>query len=135
MLFVCYPKCSTCMKAKKWLEEKEIEFEQRDIKEEKPTAEELKTWWRKSFTPPWRILRWISSSAKAPARRLPLKRFFNTSGKLYKEMQLKDRIPNMSEDEQIELLASDGMLVKRPILVQNEKVLVGFKEKEWQEIL
>ena len=114
MLFVCYPKCSTCMKAKKWLEEKEIEFEQRDIKEEKPTAEELKTWWRKSG--------------------LPLKRFFNTSGKLYKEMQLKDRIPNMSEDEQIELLASDGMLVKRPILVQNEKVLVGFKEKEWQEI-
>ena len=112
MLFVCYPKCSTCMKAKKWLEEKEIEFEQRDIKEEKPTAEELKTWWRKSG--------------------LPLKRFFNTSGKLYKEMQLKDRIPNMSEDEQIELLASDGMLVKRPILVQNEKVLVGFKEKEWQ---
>ena len=84
MLFVCYPKCSTCMKAKKWLEEKEIEFEQRDIKEEKPTAEELKTWWRKSG--------------------LPLKRFFNTSGKLYKEMQLKDRIPNMSEDEQIELL-------------------------------
>lgn len=115
MLFVCYPKCSTCMKAKKWLEEKEIEFEQRDIKEEKPTAEELKTWWRKSG--------------------LPLKRFFNTSGKLYKEMQLKDRIPNMSEDEQIELLASDGMFVKRPILVQNEKVLVGFKEKEWQEIL
>lgn len=115
MLFVCYPKCSTCMKAKKWLEEKEIEFEQRDIKEEKATAEELKTWWRKSG--------------------LPLKRFFNTSGKLYKEMQLKDRIPNMSEDEQIELLASDGMLVKRPILVQNEKVLVGFKEKEWQEIL
>ena len=110
MLFVCYPKCSTCMKAKKWLEEKEIEFEQRDIKEEKPTAEELKSG-------------------------LPLKRFFNTSGKLYKEMQLKDRIPNMSEDEQIELLASDGMLVKRPILVQNEKVLVGFKEKEWQEIL
>lgn len=93
MLFVCYPKCSTCMKAKKWLEEKEIEFEQRDIKEEKPTAEELKTWWRKSG--------------------LPLKRFFNTSGKLYKEMQLKDRIPNMSEDEQIELLASDGMLVKK----------------------
>ena len=115
MLFVCYPKCSTCMKAKKWLEEKEIEFEQRDIQEENPTAEELKTWWRKSG--------------------LPLKRFFNTSGKLYKEMQLKDRIPNMSEDEQIELLASDGMLVKRPILVQNEKVLVGFKEKEWQEIL
>ena len=105
---------SIVMMEPKW-SEKEIEFEQRDIKEEKPTAEELKTWWRKSG--------------------LPLKRFFNTSGKLYKEMQLKDRIPNMSEDEQIELLASDGMLVKRPILVQNEKVLVGFKEKEWQEIL
>ena len=115
MLFVCYPKCSTCMKAKKWLEEKEIEFEQRDIKEENPSAEELKAWHEKSG--------------------FPLKKFFNTSGMLYKEMQLKDRIPNMSEDEQIELLASDGMLVKRPILVQNEKVLVGFKEKEWQEIL
>ena len=115
MLFVCYPKCSTCMKAKKWMEENGIEFEQRDIKEENPTAEELKTWWEQSG--------------------LALKRFFNTSGKMYKEMQLKDRLPNMSEEEQIELLASDGMLVKRPILVKDEKVLVGFKEKEWQEIL
>ena len=115
MLFVCYPKCSTCMKAKKWLEEKEIEFEQRDIKEEKPTAEELKTWWRKSG--------------------LPSKRFFNTSGKLYKEMQLKDRIPNMSEDEQIELLASDGMLVKRPILFLKDEIFVGPQVKKHLESL
>lgn len=115
MLFVCYPKCTTCMKAKKWMEEQKIDFEQRDIKENNPTAEELRFWWEKSG--------------------LPLKRFFNTSGKLYKEMQLKDRLLGMSEDEQIELLASDGMLVKRPILVNGDQVLVGFKEKEWQEIL
>ena len=115
MLFVCYPKCTTCMKAKKWMEEQKIDFEQRDIKENNPTAEELRSWWEKSG--------------------LPLKRFFNTSGKLYKEMQLKDRLLSMSEDEQIELLASDGMLVKRPILVNGDQVLVGFKEKEWQEIL
>ena len=115
MLFVCYPKCTTCQKAKKWLESQGIAYTERNIAEENPTYAELKEWYKKSG--------------------LPLKRFFNTSGKLYKEMQLKDRIPNMSEDEQIELLASDGMLVKRPILVQNEKVLVGFKEKEWQEIL
>jgi len=115
MLFVCYPKCTTCMKAKKWMEEQKIDFEQRDIKENNPTAEELRSWWEKSG--------------------LPLKRFFNTSGKLYKEMQLKDRLLGMSEDEQIELLASDGMLVKRPILVNGDQVLVGFKEKEWQEIL
>jgi len=115
MLFVCYPKCTTCMKAKKWMEEQKIDSEQRDIKENNPTAEELRSWWEKSG--------------------LPLKRFFNTSGKLYKEMQLKDRLLGMSEDEQIELLASDGMLVKRPILVNGDQVLVGFKEKEWQEIL
>lgn len=115
MLFVCYPKCTTCMKAKKWMEEQKIDFEQRDIKENNPTEEELRSWWEKSG--------------------LPLKRFFNTSGKLYKEMQLKDRLLSMSEDEQIELLASDGMLVKRPILVNGDQVLVGFKEKEWQEIL
>lgn len=115
MLFVCYPKCTTCMKAKKWMEEQKIDFEQRDIKENNPTAEEIRSWWEKSG--------------------LPLKRFFNTSGKLYKEMQLKDRLLSMSEDEQIELLASDGMLVKRPILVNGDQVLVGFKEKEWQEIL
>ena len=115
MLFVCYPKCSTCMKAKKWLEEKGMVYELRDIKTHNPTAEELKEWHRKSG--------------------LPLKRFFNTSGNLYKEMKLKDRLPDMDEEEQFDLLASDGMLVKRPILVAGEKVLVGFKEKEWEENL
>ena len=115
MLFVCYPKCSTCMKAKKWLEEKGMGYELRDIKTDNPTAEELKEWHRKSG--------------------LPLKRFFNTSGNLYKEMKLKDRLPDMDEEEQFDLLASDGMLVKRPILVAGEKVLVGFKEKEWEENL
>ena len=115
MLFVCYPKCSTCMKAKKWLEEKGMVYELRDIKTDNPTAEELKEWHRKSG--------------------LPLKRFFNTSGNLYKEMKLKDRLPDMNEEEQFALLASDGMLVKRPILVAGEKVLVGFKEKEWEENL
>lgn len=115
MLFVCYPKCSTCMKAKKWLEEKSLGYEFRDIKTDNPTAEELKEWHRKSG--------------------LPLKRFFNTSGNLYKEMKLKDRLPDMDEEEQFDLLASDGMLVKRPILVAGEKVLVGFKEKEWEENL
>ncbi len=114
MLFVCYPKCSTCMKAKKWLEERGMEYELRDIKADNPTVEELKLWWEKSG--------------------LPLKRFFNTSGNLYKEMKLKDRLPDMSEEEQIALLATDGMLVKRPILVSKDKVLVGFKEKEWEEL-
>ena len=114
MLFVCYPKCSTCMKAKKWLEERGMEYELRDIKTDNPTAEELKTWWEKSG--------------------LPLKRFFNTSGNLYKEMKLKDKLPQMSEEEQLALLSTDGMLVKRPILVSSGKVLVGFKEKEWEEL-
>ena len=114
MLFVCYPKCSTSMKAKKWLEERGMEYELRDIKTDNPTAEELKTWWEKSG--------------------LPLKRFFNTSGNLYKEMKLKDKLPQMSEEEQIALLSTDGMLVKRPILVSSGKVLVGFKEKEWEEL-
>ena len=113
MLFVCYPKCSTCMKAKKWLEEKGVEYELRDIKADNPTEEELKTWWEKSG--------------------LPLKRFFNTSGNLYKEMKLKHRLSKMSEGEQIALLATDGMLVKRPILVGRDTVLVGFREKEWEE--
>lgn len=113
MLFVCYPKCTTCMKAKKWLEEKGVEYELRDIKADNPTEEELKTWWEKSG--------------------LPLKRFFNTSGNLYKEMKLKDRLSKMSEGEQIALLATDGMLVKRPILVGRDTVLVGFREKEWEE--
>ena len=110
MLFVCYPKCSTCMKAKKWLEEKGLEYELRDIRTDNPTAEELKEWHQKSG--------------------LPLKRFFNTSGNLYKEVKLKDRLPDMGEEEQFALLASDGMLVKRPILVAGEKVLVGFWEKK-----
>lgn len=112
MLFVCYPKCTTCQKAKKWLTEKGISFEERDIKMENPTKEELGEWYKKSG--------------------LPLKRFFNTSGILYKEMKLKDRLPEMTEDEQLELLSTDGMLVKRPILVADEQVFVGFKEKEWE---
>lgn len=102
------------MKAKKWLEERGMEYELRDIKTDNPTAEELKTWWEKSG--------------------LPLKRFFNTSGNLYKEMKLKDKLPQMSEEEQIALLSTDGMLVRRPILVSGGKVLVGFKEKEWEEL-
>ncbi len=115
MLFVYYPKCSTCMKAKKWLDEKEIEYKARDIKTENPTAEELKEWWQKSG--------------------LPLKKFFNTSGNLYKSMKLKDKLPQMSEEEQIRLLSRDGMLVKRPILVTDSAVLTGFREKEWEELL
>ncbi len=115
MLFVCYPKCSTCKKARKWLDESGVEYTLRDIKTDNPTAEELKTWWK------------ISG--------LPLKRFFNTSGNIYKEMKLKDKLPEMSEEEQLALLATDGMLVKRPILVGEDKVLVGAKEKEWEEYL
>ena len=115
MLFVCYPKCSTCKKARKWLDESGVEYTLRDIKTDNPTAEELKTWWK------------ISG--------LPLKRFFNTSGNIYKEMKLKDKLPEMSEEEQLALLATDGMLVKRPILVGKDKVLVGAKEKEWEEYL
>ena len=110
-----YPKCSTCQKAKKWLIEHQQEFEGRDIKEQNPTADELKEWHEKSG--------------------LPLKRFFNTSGILYKEMNLKEKLPGMSEDEQFRLLASDGMLVKRPILVTEDTVLVGFKEKEWEGLV
>ncbi|MGF0031943.1 arsenate reductase family protein [Bariatricus sp. SGI.154] len=115
MLFVHYPKCSTCQKAKKWLEEKGAEFEARDIKLENPTKEELKEWHQRSG--------------------LPLKRFFNTSGMIYRDMGLKDRLPEMSEEEQYELLASDGMLVKRPILVTNTKVCPGFKEKDWEQMI
>lgn len=113
MLFVCYPKCSTCGKARKWLEENSISYEERDIKTENPTEEELKTWHRQSG--------------------LPLKRFFNTSGMIYRQMNLKDKLPTMSEEEQYQLLATDGMLVKRPILVDGQKVLVGFRKKEWEE--
>ena len=113
MLFVCYPKCTTCQKARKWLEANGVEFEERNIKENRPTLDELKEWHRLSG--------------------LPLKRFFNTSGLLYKELQLKDRLPAMSEEEQLALLATDGMLVKRPILVGADFVRVGFKETEWRD--
>lgn len=114
MLFVNYPKCGTCQKARKFLEEKGIAFEDRNIKEQNPTAEELKAWIEKSG--------------------LPIKKFFNTSGMLYRQMELKDKLPNMSEQEMIELLATDGMLVKRPILVTDDQVLVGFKQAEWEEL-
>lgn len=115
MLFVEYPKCTTCKKAKKWLEDQNISFTDRHIVEEYPTLEELKDWVAKSG--------------------LPMKRFFNTSGMKYRELQLKDKLPQMSEEEQLELLASDGMLVKRPVLVGDDFVLTGFKEKEWLEKL
>ena len=113
-LFVEYPKCSTCQKAKKWLDESGISYEDRHIVEEKPTAEEIKKWQAKSG--------------------LPLKKFFNTSGLLYKSMQLKDRLPEMTEEEQRALLATNGMLVKRPIVVGEEFVLVGFKPEQWERL-
>ena len=115
MLFVHYPKCTTCKKAKAWLDEKKSVYDEQNIKEEKPTLEELKAWHEKSG--------------------LPLKRFFNTSGQLYRELELKDKLADMSEEEQFKLLATDGMLVKRPICVGEDFVLVGFKEKEWQETI
>lgn len=115
MLFLCYPKCSTCQKAKAWLEAQGLEFEFRNIKEENPTVEELAAWQRKSG--------------------LPLKKFFNTSGLLYKELKLKDRLPHMSEEEQLALLATDGMLVKRPLLIAEETVLLGFRETQWAQTL
>ena len=114
MLFLCYPKCTTCQKAQKWLDGKGAEYELRDIKTANPTYEELADWHAKSG--------------------LPLKRFFNTSGLLYKSMELKDKLPTMSEEEQLRLLATDGMLVKRPILVDGDRVLVGFKESEWEQL-
>ena len=113
MLFICYPKCSTCQKAKKWLEANNIEYKERHIVEDNPTYDELKDWYTKSG--------------------LPLKKFFNTSGLLYKEMKLKDKLPTMSEEEQLKLLASNGMLVKRPLIVDGDTVLVGFKEADWTE--
>lgn len=115
MQVLCYAKCTTCQKALKWLKEQNIEFEERPIKEQNPTKEELQEWYRKSG--------------------LPLKKFFNTSGNLYKELQLKDKLPGMSEEEQLTLLATDGMLVKRPLVVGNDFVLTGFKEAEWAEKL
>lgn len=113
MIFVEYPKCSTCQKARKWLESRNVEFTDRHIAEQNPTKEELKEWHKKSG--------------------LPLKRFFNTSGMKYRELELKDRLLSMSEEEQYELLATDGMLVKRPVLVGEDFVLPGFKEAEWEE--
>ncbi len=115
MLFVEYPKCSTCQKAKKWLDEHGLQYEDRHIVENNPTYEELKAWHAQSG--------------------LPLKKFFNTSGLLYKSMQLKDKLPDMSEDEQLQLLATNGMLVKRPVIVTEKVVLTGFKPAEWEKKL
>ncbi|WP_305513546.1 MULTISPECIES: arsenate reductase family protein [unclassified Methanobrevibacter] len=115
VLFVQYPKCSTCRKAKKWLDEHNIEYDSRHIVEDNPQSDEIEIWWKKSG--------------------LPLKRFFNTSGMKYRELKLKDSLPDMSEQEQFDLLATDGMLVKRPIIVGDDFVLVGFKVKEWEEKL
>ena len=115
MLVLHYPKCSTCRKALKWLDDRSIEFDQRDIVLDNPTADELRLWHKSSD--------------------LPLRRFFNTSGMLYREMGLKDKLPTMTDDEMYELLASNGMLVKRPLLVLDDTVLVGFREKEWEEHL
>lgn len=111
MTFVCYPKCTTCQKAKKWLDDNKISYELRDIKTENPSCEELAAWHKLSG--------------------LPLRKFFNTSGLLYKSMALKDKLPGMSEEEMLRLLATDGMLVKRPLLIGGDFVLVGFKEAEW----
>lgn len=115
MLFIEYPKCTTCKKAKKWLDDNGISYIDRHIKEKNPTVDELKEWHKKSG--------------------LPLKRFFNTSGNLYKELQLKDKLSAMTEEEQYKLLATDGMLVKRPVIVTEDVVLTGFKESEWAEKL
>ena len=114
MLLLCYPRCTTCQKAKKWLDENKIKYEDRDIAVNNPNQKELKEWHRKSG--------------------LPLKKFFNTSGLKYKELGLKDKIPNMTDDEMYKLLASDGMLVKRPLVIKGDTVLIGFKEEEWKEL-
>ena len=112
--FICYPKCTTCQKSKKWLDDNKIEYELRDIKLDSPTLEELTEWYKQSG--------------------LPLQKFFNTSGLLYKSLDLKTKLPTMTDDEMLKLLASDGMLVKRPLLVGDDFVLVGFKEGEWNNI-
>ena len=112
--FICYPKCTTCQKARKWLDDNKIEYEFRDIKLDNPTFDELTEWYKKSG--------------------LPLKKFFNTSGLLYKSLDLKNKLPTMSEDEMLAFLASDGMLVKRPLLIGDSVVLVGFKEAEWRAV-
>ena len=111
--FICYPKCTTCQRAKKWLDDNKQEYELRDIKLDNPTLDELTEWYRKSG--------------------LPLKRFFNTSGRLYKSLDLKNKLPEMSEDEMLKLLATDGMLVRRPLLIGDDFVLVGFKQVDWED--
>ena len=115
MIFLEYPKCTTCKKAKKWLDDHGVAYEDRNIKEQNPTAEEMKDWRAQSGQ--------------------PLRKFFNTSGMLYREYELKDKLPNMTEEEMLNLLASDGMLVKRPLLIADGNVLIGFKEKQWEETL
>ena len=115
LTFICYPKCTTCQKAQKWLDDHEVVYTLRNIKEENPSYEELKLWYRTSEK--------------------PLKKFFNTSGLLYKSLALKDKLPTMTEEEMLRLLATDGMLVKRPLLIGDGFVLVGFKEAEWEEML
>ena len=114
-LFICYSKCSTCQKARKFLENHQIMFKERDIKNDNPTSEELKEWIEKS--------------------NLPVQKFFNTSGLIYKELHLKEKLPNMTDEEKIDMLSSNGMLVKRPILVTENRVFVGFKEREYEELL
>lgn len=114
MLLICYPKCTTCLKARKWLNEKGFSYTERNIKEQNPNYNELNEWYAKSG--------------------LPLKRFFNTSGTVYRSLGLAKKLPEMSEEEQLQLLSTDGMLVKRPILINNDYVFVGFKEDEWQKL-
>jgi arsenate reductase len=114
MQFICYPRCTTCQKARKWLDENNIAYNERNIKDNNPTYDELSEWYKKSG--------------------LTLRKFFNTSGLLYKSMNLRDKLPEMSEEEQLKLLATDGMLVKRPILIAKDTVLVGFKESEWEKL-
>lgn len=115
LIFIEYPKCTTCKRAKAWLDEAGIEYIDRNIKDENPTIDELREWYAKSG--------------------LPLKRFFNTSGMLYKQMSLKDKLPQMSEEEQLELLSTDGMLVKRPIIINDDTILVSFRQEEWKQEL
>lgn len=115
MKFICYPKCTTCKKAQNWLDSMKIDYDLRDIKAENPTYEELKEWYEKSG--------------------LPLKRFFNTSGMIYRSMDLKNKLDATTDEEKLRLLATDGMLVKRPILIAGDKVFVGFKESEWETVL
>lgn len=115
MLLLCYPRCSTCAKAQKWLEDNNVDYTYRDITKQNPTAKELAAWVKQSG--------------------LPLKRFFNTSGQKYRELELKDKLPYMGEEEQLALLATDGMLVKRPLVVEDDFVLVGFRQPEWEQAL